>query len=87
MKRLLLIISLFVSSLQAFTSPKLQNVYLSDYGLTDRHKVERTLQIAIADLDGKRLILPDNKLNKIGFVSPVRRYEALDRCTAAANVI
>ena len=26
-------------------------------------------------------------LNKIGFVSPVRRYEALDRCTAAANVI
>ena len=25
--------------------------------------------------------------NKIGFVSPVRRYEALDRCTAAANVI
>ena len=25
--------------------------------------------------------------NKIGFVSPVRRYEALDRCTAAENVI
>ena len=24
--------------------------------------------------------------NKIGFVSPVRRYEALDRCTAASNV-
>ena len=26
-------------------------------------------------------------LNKIGFVSPARRYEAPDRCTAAANVI
>ena len=25
--------------------------------------------------------------NKIGFVSPVRRYEALVSCTAAANVI
>ena len=25
--------------------------------------------------------------NKIGFVSPERRYEALDRCTAAAYVI
>lgn len=63
MKRLLLIFSLFVSSLQVFTSPKLQDVYLSDYGLTDRHNVERTLQIAIADLDGKRLILPDDKLS------------------------
>ena len=26
-------------------------------------------------------------LNKIGFVSPVRRNEAPDRCTAASNVI
>ena len=27
------------------------------------------------------------EFNKIGFVSPERRNEALDRCTAAANVI
>ena len=45
--------------------------------------------------DGKKLNLAIGefllhgamKYNKIGFVSPVRRYEALDRCTAAANVI
>ena len=35
----------------------------------------------------KKTQINDIQKNKIGVVSPVRRYEAPDRCTAAANVI
>lgn len=63
MNRILLIISLVLISFQAYTAPKLQNAYLSDYGLTNSQNIEKTLKEAIADLDGKRLILPDEQVN------------------------
>ena len=41
---------------------KLQDVSLVEYGLIDDQHLSQTIKKAIADIDGKRLILPDTPL-------------------------
>lgn len=64
MNRYILILFVLLSSLNVSASKhKLKEVLLSDYGLIDNQHISQTIEKAISDIDGKRLIFPNQPID------------------------